>query len=341
MKCHYQISKGWMSAPCGISRFKGKYHLFYQYNPDAPRWGYMHWGHCVTEDFISYDEVQTAMSPAPGESLFGGSSIVKNDMLYLFYVSGNEMRTAVSEDGINFEDTGFETLKSDCDYFMDPHVFEYEDYYLMVVGTGRHNVAGIELYRSDDLAKWEKVSELVSDLRFGSHIESPNLFRVEEKWCLMFASSRQLPSRIICALGAFDGSQFTLENDWFAIESGPDLYNTYVLSEQERNIALGWYYDRKTTSGNAKGLLTCAREVSLNPSGDLRVIPAKELYDNYLVRKESDFVSYDNGRLRVVFEKRTVFDKAYASLPSIETVEDVGTLEVFLKGGTDNITILF
>ncbi|MBR6959411.1 MAG: glycoside hydrolase family 32 protein [Clostridiales bacterium] len=341
MKCHYQISKGWMSAPCGISFYKGRYHIFYQYNPDAPRWGYMHWGHCVTTDFITYEEKPIALTPESGKSHMGGSSIVADGRLYLFYTCDNVMRSAVSDDGVSFEDTGFTGLEEDYSYFMDPHVFRYENRYLMTVGTGRHNVAGIALYESSDLSSWTFVSELVDDLRFGSHIESSNLFPVDDKWCLMFTSSRQLPSRNICAVGDFDGMSFKMEGDYFSPESGPDLYNAYVYPHDGRNIMLGWLYDRKTASGPSKGMLTCAREISLNKAGQLTINPASELYDKRLVTNESNYVSYDNGRLRVIFEKKTIFDKAYKALPDIVAVEEGGSCEAFINGGIDSITICF
>ena len=339
MNCHYQISKGWMSAPCGISYYKGRYHIFYLHNPDAPRWGYMHWGHCTTSDFITYEELPAALVPGVGDSFLGGSSIVSGGKIYLFYNLDNTVLSAVSEDGIHFKDTGYEGVRGDYDTFSDPHVFAHGRKFFMTVGTGRHSVAGIALYESDDLAGWRYVSDLISDLRFGSHIESPNLFMTDDKWCLMFTSSRQLPSRNICVLGDFDGVRFTPEGDYFSVESGPDLYNPYVFSEEDRNIMLGWFYDRKSTSGAAKGMLTCAREVSLNKAGGLVIRPAEELSDRRLVRSETDFVSYDNGRLRIVCEKKTVFDKAYRSEPDVETVEDIGTVEAFINGGEENITI--
>ena len=299
----------------------------------------MHWGHAVTSDLITYEEMPAALTPDDGRSYLGGSSIAANDRLYLFYTCDNEILSAVSEDGIHFTDTEFGCVRGDCDYFMDPHVFRSKDRYLMLVGTGRHNIAGISLYSSQDLISWEFVSELISDIRFGSHIESPNLFQTDDKWCLMFTSARQLPSRNICALGDFDGTSFRMEGDFFSVESGPDLYNPYVSTINGRNLMLGWFYDRKSTSGAAKGMLTCAREIELNRAGELSIMPSAELLDARLTTSDSSFVCYDNGRLKIMYEKKTIFDKAYRSLPDTLTVEDVATVEVFINGGVDNITI--
>ena len=88
MRCHLSINNGFMSAPCGISYFKGKYHVFYLYNPDAPRWGYMHWGHAVTTDLISYEEMPIALTPDEGASYLGGSSITADGKLVLIVCDG-------------------------------------------------------------------------------------------------------------------------------------------------------------------------------------------------------------------------------------------------------------
>ena len=39
------------------------------------------------------------------------------------------------------------------------------------------------------------------------------------------------------------------------------------------------------------------------------------------------------------FEGRTLFDKAYRECPDIGVIEDVGTVEVFIDGGRETITL--
>ena len=67
------------------------------------------------------------------------------------------------------------------------------------------------------------------------------------------------------------------------------------------------------------------------------LLPVKELKNRLI--KESRFVSYASGRLRVQFEGRTLFDKAYRECPEIRVLEDVGTVEVFLDGGKEMISM--
>ena len=41
----------------------------------------------------------------------------------------------------------------------------------------------------------------------------------------------------------------------------------------------------------------------------------------------------------MLFEGRTLFDKAYRECPEISVIEDVGTVEVFLDGGREIISM--
>lgn len=41
--------------------YKGYYHLFYQYNPQAPIWGNIVWGHAVSTDLLRWRYLEPAM----------------------------------------------------------------------------------------------------------------------------------------------------------------------------------------------------------------------------------------------------------------------------------------
>ena len=57
---HISAPAGWINDPNGFSVYDGKIHLFYQYYPYAREWGPMHWGHSVTTDMISWEQLPAA-----------------------------------------------------------------------------------------------------------------------------------------------------------------------------------------------------------------------------------------------------------------------------------------
>lgn len=60
---HFQPQKNWMNDPNGPLYYKGWYHLFYQWNPDAAVWGNITWGHAVSRDLIHWLHLPLAMVP--------------------------------------------------------------------------------------------------------------------------------------------------------------------------------------------------------------------------------------------------------------------------------------
>lgn len=60
---HISAPAGWINDPNGFSVYDGKIHLFYQYYPYAREWGPMHWGHSVTTDMISWEQLPAALAP--------------------------------------------------------------------------------------------------------------------------------------------------------------------------------------------------------------------------------------------------------------------------------------
>ncbi|CAN1333327.1 Acid beta-fructofuranosidase [Linum perenne] len=58
---HFQPEKNWMNVFIGPLYYKGWYHFFYQYNPNAAVWGDIVWGHAVSHDLIHWLHLPLAM----------------------------------------------------------------------------------------------------------------------------------------------------------------------------------------------------------------------------------------------------------------------------------------
>ena len=71
LKYHVSPEHGWINDPNGFSYFQGYYHLFYQYYPDEPIWGPMHWGHVRSKDLVHWERLPIALTPGDKEDLNG------------------------------------------------------------------------------------------------------------------------------------------------------------------------------------------------------------------------------------------------------------------------------
>ncbi len=64
---HFSAPANYLEDPNGTIYWKGKYHLFYKYNPDGAfdDSKQMHWGHAVSEDLVHWRDLPIALSPTP------------------------------------------------------------------------------------------------------------------------------------------------------------------------------------------------------------------------------------------------------------------------------------
>ena len=57
---HFLPPANWLNDPNGVIQWKGQYHLFYQYNPNGPFHGTIHWGHAVSSDLVYWRDLPIA-----------------------------------------------------------------------------------------------------------------------------------------------------------------------------------------------------------------------------------------------------------------------------------------
>ena len=85
---HFTAPVGWINDPNGLIHYKNYCQLYYQYNPYAPHWDNMHWGHARSKDGLHWEDMPIAMKPDHAydkTGVFSGSAIEKDGKLYVLY----------------------------------------------------------------------------------------------------------------------------------------------------------------------------------------------------------------------------------------------------------------
>ncbi len=303
---HFSPDSMWMNDPNGMVFHNNEYHLFYQYYPDSTVWGPMHWGHAISKDLIHWQHMPIALYPDSLGYIFSGSAVIdKNNtsglgsaenpaMVAIFTYHSAEGEKAGKTDyqnqGIAYSTDNGRTWKKYNDNpvlknrgikdFRDPKVFWHEDskQWVMILAVSDH----VELYRSNNLKKWVKLSEFGKT--YGAHggvWECPDLFPLSingrEKWVMLVSINPggiHGGSATQYFTGHFNGTNFTPDNPanlilW--LDYGKDNYAGVTWSNIDasdgRTIFLGWMsnwqYGSKAPTSPWRSAMTIPRELNL------------------------------------------------------------------------------
>ena len=361
LKYHFEPEKGWMNDPNGLCFFRGRYHAFFQHNPNNLFGGHISWGHTVSDDLIHWERLPDALLPdRPYEDFCGeefggcwsGSAVVKDDKLYLFYTShskalGQTQSMAVSSDGVHFDKYAgnpillYPPVDGSAD-FRDPKVTKIDNTYYMVLGSGKNNVGKILLYRSEDLYGWDYVGVLLEGEEYGAVLECPDFFPFCGKYMLMFSKMNRPTYSTQFIYGDFDGKTFT-PITFHTPEAGPHLYAPQTfLDSRGRRIIIGWMNDwvrKPAPDAVSFGALTIPRELTML-GGKLRNFPVEEA--SSLLTTEDELVEASETRLRIR-TKAGEPELCYTAekIESVNILRDTGTIEVFVNQGEQSFTYWF
>ncbi len=286
----------WMNDPNGTIFMDGEYHLFYQHNPYANRWGSMHWGHAKSRDLIHWEHLPIALAPEreSGERHCFSGCVVKpaDGPPQLLYTSirslwnvftGGETRRAVgSADLLNWRRDPEGSVQSPAlhpeiptRHWRDPYVF-FENGRAYCLNGGRlknDKRPAVFLYSAEDpndLTQWRYEGVLCAGRPGEARAwECPNFFALGQRHVLIISPF----ARTRYATGRFHNLKFEPEA-WHLLDHGNDFYATNTLTAADgRTILFGWIRKGgRSWSGN----MSLPRELSLHPDGGLRQRPARE-----------------------------------------------------------------
>ena len=170
----------WMNEPHAPIYFNGKYHLFYQHNPQGPYWAQIHWGHWVSEDMVHWRDLPIALSPErdavdPDGVWSGSAAYDENGVPALFFTAGDDSKSPNQSVGLarsTFVQDGESDLIQWVKHpeplivqergqgmfgdFRDPFVWKQGDLWYLLIGSGTDGQGGSVLaYTSHDMLNWE------------------------------------------------------------------------------------------------------------------------------------------------------------------------------------------
>lgn len=345
---HIMPPVGLLNDPNGFVFYKGKYHIFYQWNPLETAHGPKYWGHYISDDLVHWKEAPFALAPDQWydkNGCYSGSAVVHEDKLYLFY-TGNVINEegnresyqclAVSDDGIHFEKKGPVVYlpKGYTAHFRDPKVFFNNNQWHMVLGAQTEDLQGeVVVFTSSDLLNWSFQGPLTGSghnglQNFGYMWECPDLFRLDNVDILIVCPQGLKPDGYkynnIYQSGYFAGTvnykTLSYEHNHFEeLDRGFDFYAPQTTVDAEgRRLLFGWM-------GNADNMqhptekygwihaLTIPRELKWK-KGKLFQQPVKEM---------------KSLRGTEVIHKDVVVDRHLVKLPQVEG--QVFELEVVVK----------
>jgi beta-fructofuranosidase len=306
---HYLPAANWLNDPNGLIHWKGKYHMFYQYNPNGPFHGTIHWGHTVSSDLVHWADLPIALAPTPdspdAEGCYSGCAVDHNGVPTFIYSGHNRANPGAFE--LPCLATGDDELLAWTKYaenpviagppedldviaFRDHCVWKADDAWYQVIGSGVTGVGGTALlYRSQDLVRWEYVHPIcIGDLTkteplwTGSMWECPDLFPLGDKHVLIVSVWDNHHTHYpIYFVGDYTAHTFTPQLPHM-LDYGPSFYAPQSLRDAAgRRIMFGWLREERAAEAQRaagwSGVMSLPRVLSIGPDGLLGVEPAPEL----------------------------------------------------------------
>ena len=280
-----------MNDPNGLIYYKGEYHLFFQHNPTENVWGNMSWGHAVSPDLFSWQELPVAITCTEETGIFSGSTVidytnstgfgsVENPAMVAIYTEHKNDKSKQSQclafsldNGRTFTKyEGNPVLDISSPDFRDPKVQWINDQWLMTIA--RPDLHQISFFTSHNLKEWKHLSDFGPTAEVGGCWECPDLFQLGDKWVLIVSlnpGGYQVGSGTQYFLGQWNGKEFIADDAktrW--LDYGRDNYAgiTFNNAPQDRRIFLGWMsnweYAHTFPTQPWRGAMTLPRELSLH-----------------------------------------------------------------------------
>ena len=159
---HGMPSGSWTNESHGLIYSGGRYHVFFQKNPNGPYMSRLHWGHISSENL--YDWTEEPIAVYPGESYdikgcWSGCVYEDGGDTYLLYTAVDNAKATIAQ--AKAKDSGlieWEKLgviingrpSGLSDDFRDPYFFTANGQKYIIVGTSKNNIGACTLHKYEN-----------------------------------------------------------------------------------------------------------------------------------------------------------------------------------------------
>lgn len=323
---HGMPSAGWTNETHGATYYNGKYHVFFQKNPNGPYMSRLNWGHIVSDNLYKWEEDPTAISPEEAYDKKGcwSGCVFTDDELTggkpnIFYTAVDYGRATIAQAQPADDDLFTWTKKSGnpvingrpnglTDDFRDCYVFRNGNDLYMIVGSSKNGIGVTTLHKYDKSTKtWSNDGKLFfsgsNANQDGTFWEMPNVTKIGDKWLFTATPlNTGVGVRTLYWTGSInaDGTfapdsrtPKTVEMAGFS-KDGYGLLSPTIFQKDGKTLMLGIVPDKLSGSENYKmgysHTYSLPREISLDSKGNLIQKPFSGLT---AMRSETSFKMTD------------------------------------------------
>jgi beta-fructofuranosidase len=306
---HFLAPSCWMNDPNGTIFWKGRYHLFYQYNPHGAYWASPYWGHAVSTDLVHWADLPPALAPernhADEAGCFSGTAFADRDgtVSVIYYGNPHGICIARSRDDmlVQWEKHPANPVIPHPTHGEEYRVYdpcawlEGDTYYALSGSITPARPLGAQtdgrdvayLFSSKDLTHWDYLHPFYEGGRFtagGEDCAVPQFFPFGDKHMLLFASHSWGAQ---CYVGDYrDHRLYPLQHKRLVNRTGAGRIGVFneglsLLDGAGRRILFGRIsegrYGHVQRASGWSGIFALPMLLSLDGSGELRMEPVPEL----------------------------------------------------------------